>query len=284
MKKNRQIESRNVNFARMSKKPLILITNDDGIHAPGIIALVKVAQKFGDVFVVAPDQPQSGMGHAITINSTIRVEKINAHVGAEAWSCSGTPVDCVKMAVNKLLPRKPDLCLSGINHGANHSINIIYSGTMSAAMEGAIEGIPSIGFSLLNYSIDADFSATQYFCEKIISSVLENGLPQGVCLNVNVPKLRADEIKGVKVCRQAKGTWIEELDERTDPSGRKYYWLTGFFKNFETEVHDTDAWALENGFVSVVPSQFDLTSYSAIKDLNSLSAILPYVLDENKNK
>jgi 5'-nucleotidase len=266
----------------MTQKPLILVTNDDGIHAPGIISLVKVAQKFGDVFVVAPDQPQSGMGHAITINSTIRVEKVNAHENAEAWSCNGTPVDCVKMAVNKLLPRKPALCLSGINHGANHSINIIYSGTMSAAMEGAIEGIPSIGFSLLNYSIDADFSAAEYYSEKIIASVLENGLPEGVCLNVNIPKLHVDEIKGVKICRQAKGTWIEELDERTDPSGRKYYWLTGYFKNFEKDGHDTDAWALESGFVSVVPSQFDLTAYHAMKSLGKMAEIKPKLSDDNQ--
>jgi 5'-nucleotidase len=266
----------------MTHKPLILITNDDGIHAPGIVALVKVAKKFGEVFVVAPDQPQSGMGHAITINSTIRVEKIKAHDGAEAWSCSGTPVDCVKMAVNKLLPRKPVLCLSGINHGANHSINIIYSGTMSAAMEGAIEGIPSIGFSLLNYSINADFSAAEYYCEKIIASALKEGLPEGVCLNVNIPKLHIDEIKGVKVCRQAKGTWVEELDERTDPSGRKYYWLTGYFQNFETKAKDTDVWALDNGFVSVVPSQFDLTAHHAIKQLGKMSEILPRIRNTKK--
>ncbi len=258
----------------MTHKPLILITNDDGIHAPGITSLVKVARKFGDVFVVAPDKPQSGMGHAITINSTIRVQKINAHEGAESWSCSGTPVDCVKMAVNKLLPRKPVLCLSGINHGANHSINIIYSGTMSAALEGAIEGIPSIGFSLLDYSVDADFSASEFYCEKIIASVLEKKMPEGVCLNVNIPKLHLQEINGVKICRQAKGTWVEELDERTDPSGRKYYWLTGFFKNFETDARDTDAWALDHGYVSVVPSQFDLTAHHAIAGLGKMSKII----------
>jgi 5'-nucleotidase len=254
----------------MSQRPLILVTNDDGIHAPGISMLVQVAQKFGDVFVVAPDKPQSGMGHAITINSTIRVDKVNAHPGAESWSCSGTPVDCVKMAVNKLLPRKPALCLSGINHGANHSINIIYSGTMSAAVEGAIEGIPSIGFSLLDYSINADFTAAVLYAEKIVAWSLSHGYPAGVCLNVNIPKLHADEIKGIRVCRQARGTWIEELDERKDPSGRNYYWLTGFFKNFEPEAQDTDAWALANGFISAVPVQFDLTDHAAIKKMNGL--------------
>lgn len=255
----------------MSKKPLILITNDDGIHAPGIIALIEAASKFGEVFVVAPDKPQSGMGHAITINATLRVQKIDDHHGTVAWSCSGTPVDCVKMAISKLLPRKPDLCLSGINHGANHSINIIYSGTMSAAMEGAIEGVPSIGFSLLDYSINADFSGSKVFAEKVIAYVLENGMEKGTCFNVNIPKLLPNEIKGIKVCRQANGTWVEELDVRKDPYGRDYYWLTGDFENFEPDAKDTDAWALENGFVSVVPSQFDMTAHKLIDKLSKLN-------------
>jgi 5'-nucleotidase len=253
----------------MAERPLILVTNDDGIHAPGITALVQVARKFGDVVVVAPDKPQSGMGHAITINSTIRVEKSNAHEGVESWSCSGTPVDCVKMAVNKLLPRKPAICLSGVNHGANHSINIIYSGTMSAALEGAIEGIPSIGFSLLDFSIEADFSAAQAIAEKVIAWVLKDGMPEGVCLNVNIPKLHIDEIKGMRICRQARGTWIEELDERTDPSGRKYYWLTGHFQDFESGTDDTDVWALDNGYVSIVPSQFDLTAHRVLEEMKA---------------
>lgn len=255
------------------QRPFILVTNDDGIYAPGITALVEVASRFGDVVVVAPDKPQSGMGHAITINSTLRVEEVPAHGLTQSWSCSGTPVDCVKMAVNKLLPRKPDLCLSGINHGANHSINIIYSGTMSAAMEGAIEGIPSIGFSLLDNAIGANFSAAKVVAERIIAGVLKQGMPQGVCLNVNIPKLHIDELKGIRVCRQAKATWIEELDQRSDPSGRNYYWLTGYFKNFEPDHDDTDAWALSQGYVSVVPAQFDLTAYKAIQALQNLNSI-----------
>jgi len=256
----------------MKQKPLILITNDDGIHATGIVALVEVALQFGDVFVVAPDKPQSGMGHAITINSTIRVHKSIAHSGAVAWSCSGTPVDCVKMAIIKLLPRKPDLCLSGINHGANHSINIIYSGTMSAAMEGAIEGIPSIGFSLLNYSIDADFTAAKVYCSKVIAYTLEHGMEKGVCLNVNIPNLELDQLMGIKVCRQARGTWEEALDERKDPSGSSYYWLTGKFKSFEPEAEDTDVYALDKGFVSVVPSQFDMTAHQSLLKFEKLSS------------
>jgi 5'-nucleotidase len=243
----------------MAEKPLILVTNDDGIHAPGIRSLVEVAMQFGDVYVVAPDKPQSGMGHAITINSTLRVEQLHIYSGAQNWSCSGTPVDCVKMAINKLLPRKPDLCVSGINHGANHSINIIYSGTMSAAMEGAIEGIPSIGFSLLDYSVEADFSAAKIYAAKVIEWVLKNKLDKG-------------EIKGIKTCRQSAGTWNEELDERTDPSGRKYYWLTGRFENFEPQSTDTDVWALDNGYVSAVPSQIDLTAHQMIQKLNSINS------------
>lgn len=256
----------------MSDKPLILVTNDDGVHSPGISTLVKVALNFGDVYVVAPDKAQSGMGHAITINSTLRVDEVNAHPGTRSWSCTGTPVDCVKMAINKLLPRKPDLCLSGINHGPNHSINVIYSGTMSAAVEGALEGVPSIGFSLMDYSIAADFSASAIICNKIIDWVLKNGLAKGVCLNANIPRLHIDEIKGIKTCRQSGGTWNEELDERTDPSGRNYYWLTGKFENFEPSATDTDVWALENGYVSVVPCHFDLTAYRQLEALKSLDS------------
>ncbi len=255
------------------QQPLILVTNDDGIYAPGITALVEVAKQFGEVVVVAPDKPQSGMGHAITINSTIRVDAVSAHPGATAWSCSGTPVDCVKMAVNKLLPRKPDLCVSGINHGANHSINIIYSGTMSAAIEAAIEEIPSIGFSLLNHSIEADFTAAKAAAAVVIEQVLKNGLPKGVCLNVNIPKLHTDEIKGIRVCRQGRASWIEDLDERTDPSGRTYYWLTGHFESFEPDSDDTDVWALHHGYVSVVPAQFDLTAHSALQTLAGMNSL-----------
>ncbi|MGZ4078195.1 MAG: 5'/3'-nucleotidase SurE, partial [Bacteroidia bacterium] len=176
-----------------------------------------------------------------------------------------TPVDCVKIAVNKILHRKPDLCVSGINHGSNMSINVIYSGTMSAAVEGAIEGIPSIGFSLLDETIGADFSVSKKVVKKIALKVLEKGLPAGVCLNVNIPKSKADEIKGIKICRQAKANWVEELDERKDPSGKPYFWLTGKFDNFDKGQKDTDVWALENNYVSVVPTQFDMTSYPAIK-------------------
>ncbi|MDQ3048144.1 MAG: 5'/3'-nucleotidase SurE [Bacteroidota bacterium] len=252
---------------KTKKRPLILITNDDGVTAPGIAALVEVMKTIGDIMVIAPDKPQSGMGHAITINSTIRINKVNVYGVMEEYSCSGTPVDCVKIAMNKLLKRKPDLCVSGINHGSNMSINVIYSGTMSAAVEGSIESIPSIGFSLCDESIDADFSAAKKIVKTIALGVLKNGLPKDVCLNVNIPKSKYEELKGIKVCRQARANWIEELDERKDPAGKPYFWLTGKFDNFDKGKKDTDVWALENNYVSIVPTQFDMTAHPAIKEI-----------------
>lgn len=259
-----------INRSAKIKKPLILITNDDGITAPGISALVEVMRTLGDVIVVAPDKPQSGMGHAITINSTLRINKVKVYGVLEEYSCSGTPVDCVKIAVNKIMKRKPDLCVSGINHGTNMSINVIYSGTMSAAIEGAIENIPSIGFSLCDNSIDADFSTAKKVVKTIAQNVLKKGLPKNVCLNVNIPQLKYDELKGIKVCRQARANWIEELDERKDPSGNQYFWLTGKFENYDAKKKDTDVWALDNGYVSVVPTQFDMTAHKAIKEIEKM--------------
>ncbi len=253
----------------MKKKPLILVTNDDGISAPGIRALISVMKELGDVVVVAPDSPQSATGHAITINNTLFINKIDIDpdIGTE-YSCSGTPVDCVKFAVNEILHRKPDLCVSGVNHGSNSSINVIYSGTLSAAVEAGIEGIPAIGFSLLDYNWNADFEPVKPFIKRITEQVIENGLPEGVILNVNFPKLKEKDIKGMKVCRQAKAMWTEKFDKRTNPQGRDYYWLTGEFVNLDNG-EDTDEWALENGYISVVPVQFDLTAHHAIQQLNS---------------
>jgi 5'-nucleotidase len=250
-------------------KPLILITNDDGIVAPGIRALIAVMKEIGEVVVVAPDSPQSAMGHAITINNTLKLERVHIDNEIEReYSCSGTPVDCVKIAVNEVLKRKPDLCVSGINHGSNSSINVIYSGTMSAAVEAGIEGIPAIGFSLLDYSWDADFEPIKKHLKKIALEVLHNGLPEGVVLNVNFPKLSQEAIKGIKICRQAKAMWQEEFDKRTNPQGKEYYWLTGKFVN-QDKGTDTDEWALENGYISIVPVQFDLTAHHAIQSLNT---------------
>jgi len=254
---------------KMSKKPLILVTNDDGINAPGIRALITVMNTIGDVVVVAPDSPQSGMGHAITLNATLYSKEVHLDNGPQKeFSCSGTPADCVKLAIREMLDRTPDICVSGINHGSNASINVIYSGTMSAAIEAGIEGIPAIGFSLLDYSWDANFEASKPIVKKITEHVLQHGLPNGVVLNVNIPNIPGEQIKGIKICRQAKANWVEEFDKRKTPQGQDYYWLTGKFVNLDGGK-DTDEWALENGYVSLVPAQFDLTAHHFIKDLNN---------------
>lgn len=250
---------------KKSNQPVILVTNDDGITAPGIYNLVEAVKDLGKVVVVAPDKPQSGMGHAITIGQPLRLHSVNTYFdGIESYQCSGTPVDCVKLAVDKILHRKPDLCLSGINHGANHSINVIYSGTMSAAVEAAIESIPSVGFSLLDYSIEADFTAARKYARMIVQQMLKHKPDKHTVLNVNFPPVAPDLIKGVRLCRQAYAKYEEDFVERDDPNGRKYYWLTGKFVNFD-KGRDTDVWALKNNYVSVVPVQFDLTNYT-LKD------------------
>ncbi|NOQ92562.1 MAG: 5'/3'-nucleotidase SurE [Flavobacteriaceae bacterium] len=253
----------------MQKKPLILVTNDDGIMAPGIRALISVMNEIGDVVVVAPDSPQSGMGHAITLDSTIYCDAVTNDEGDQLeYRCSGTPADCVKMAVSEILNKKPDLCVSGINHGSNSSINVIYSGTMSAAIEAGIEGIPAIGFSLLDFSWNANFEVLKKDIKKITLQVLQNSLPDGIVLNVNFPKLENKKFKGIKICRQARANWVEEFDKRTNPQGKEYYWLTGKFVNLD-HGEDTDVWALENDYISVVPVHFDLTAHHYIQKLNS---------------
>jgi len=253
-------------MAKAKNKPVILITNDDDITSPGIRSLVEAVSDLGKVVVVAPDRPQSGMGHAITIGSPLRLNKMKIFGEIEAWQTSGTPVDCVKLAVDKILHRKPDICLSGINHGANHSINVIYSGTMSAAMEASIEGIPSIGFSLLDYRYEADFTASKQVVHKIVKKLLEEKMEKHLLLNVNIPAIPPEEIKGIKICKQAYAKYEEDFDERLDPHGKKYYWLTGVFKNFD-KGKDTDVWALQHNYVSVVPVQFDLTNYTLKQQL-----------------
>jgi len=249
------------------KKPLILICNDDGVTAPGIQSLIEAVRDLGEIMVVAPDKPQSGTGHGITLNATLRMQKIREEEGLKVYSCSGTPVDCIKLAIFKM-EMKPAIILSGINHGSNASINVIYSGTMSAAVEGALENVPSIGFSLLDHSIDADFTAAKGIARQISIKAIEEGLPKGVCLNVNIPKLHAEEIEGIKVCRQAKGNWEEEFEARKDPMGNEYFWLTGTFNN-QDHGEDTDIWALENNYVSVVPVQHDLTAHTALSEINN---------------
>ena len=255
-----------------NKEKIILVTNDDGIFAAGLHNLVEAVRDLGRVYVVAPDSPQSGKGHAVTLRKPLWFNRVDTFGEIEAWESSGTPVDCVKWAKNVLLKNKTiDLCVSGINHGANYSINIIYSGTMSAAMEAAFEGIHSVGFSLLDFSPDADFTEAKKSAAEISRFVLAQKPDphQPLLLNVNIPALPAHQIKGTKVCRQAHARWVEEFKEAHDPQGNKYYWLAGEFVNLD-RGQDTDVKALEDGYISVVPCQFDLTRYEAFDQLTEL--------------
>lgn len=252
-----------------NKRPLILVTNDDGIVAPGIKALVEVASQLGEVVVVAPDSPQSGQGHAITLELPLRLRKVDPFNGLEAYECSGTPADCVKLGRNIVLKgRTIDLCVSGINHGSNSSINVIYSGTMSAAMEASLYGVNSIGFSLLNFSYDADFTEAKRVARSLMEKSLEKKFPGCSLLNVNIPDL--EKVNGIKICRQGKGQWVEDFQESEDPRGQKYYWMTGKFET-DDDQEGSDIHALRNGFVSVVPTGHDLTIHSSIDKLDYLA-------------
>jgi 5'-nucleotidase len=251
-----------------AEKPLILISNDDGITAPGLRVLVEEMSAIGEVVVVAPDKPQSAMGHAITVMQPLRLKESDIFGSVKAFECSGTPADCVKLALDKVCERRPDIMVSGINHGPNYSINVIYSGTMSAAVEAAIDGVQAIGFSLCDYSHDADFSHCREHVRHIASTLLKNPLPYGTLLNVNIPK--TDKVNGIKICRQAGAKYAENFDERKDPSGKTYYWMTGKFINLDPEDNDTDLWAIDHDFVSVVPTKFDLTSNSFIQHLRNI--------------
>jgi len=251
-----------------SREPLILISNDDGYRAKGLEALIQMAKPLGRVVVVAPSEGRSGMSHAITIKDPLRIRRQKRTDDVELYSVNGTPVDCIKLAMSQVLKTTPDIILSGVNHGSNSSVSVFYSGTMGAAIEGCLYGIPSIGFSLLDFMPDADFTGAVEYGKPIIESVLANGLKRGVCLNVNFPAIPAEEIKGVRVCRQNMGTWREEFDKRTDPRGIDYYWLTGYFHNEEPEATDTDEYALANGYVSVVPIRADLTDMAEVETLS----------------
>ena len=250
----------------MSERPLILVTNDDGIYARGLRELVEVMHLFGDVIVISSEISMSGKSCAITVDQPLRAVPVERIHGSLTYKSNGTPVDSVKLSFNTLLERKPDYVVSGINHGANSSISVIYSGTMGAAIEGSLHGVPSIGFSLDDYSSDADFSKAKIIVAKVFQSVLENGLPPFTCLNVNIPQGRP---KGIKVCRQTHGKWVEEFEKRTDPHGRDYHWLSGYFKNFEEESTETDIYALKNNFAAVVPVTVDMTCYKTLELLQN---------------
>jgi 5'-nucleotidase len=249
-------------------KPKILVTNDDSVDAPGIRKLISIMRKLGDVIVVAPDKPQSGMGHAITVATPLRLKKICVEENYQEYSCNGTPVDCVKIAEKAILHGKPDLIVSGINHGSNASVNVVYSGTIAAALEGCIEGVKSIGFSLDDYSWGADFSHVDEYIEKICKEVLRKGLPEYTCLNVNLPVNNGNQINGIKICRQARARWDEAFDARKDPHNRDYYWLTGVFFT-DDHAEDTDQWALKNNYIAIVPLHFDLTAYHNLKTISA---------------
>lgn len=252
-----------------SSKPLILITNDDGINAPGIRFLADVASGYGDVVIIAPLEGMSGMGHAITIKTPLRYKELSHNGNFLQFAVDGTPVDCVKIALRKILKRKPDLLLSGVNHGSNASVNVIYSGTMAAAFEGAMAGIPSVGFSLLDYDHGADLEPLKPFVETIIENTIQKGLPDNVCLNVNFPSVKPpDEIKGIRLCRQALGFWQEDFEERLDPHAQPYFWLRGDFVRVD-HGEDTDLAALEKGWVSMVPVHFDFTAHNTMKDFQN---------------
>lgn len=253
----------------MNRKIQILISNDDGVNAKGLQCLIEVAREFGEVTVVAPHEAMSGMSHAITIKTPLRTKKLVEDEDLKVYSCHGTPVDCIKLAFNHILGRRPDLVLSGINHGSNTSSSVVYSGTMAAAMEGAVNLVPSVGFSLMSYEPDADFSEAKKIARKIISRVLSEGLEEGVCLNVNIPEMNGEPVKGIRVVRQAKGFWKEEFDRRMDPHKGEYFWLTGYYHNVEPDSDDTDEFVLKQNYASVVPITIDLTAYRVLNTLKN---------------
>lgn len=248
-------------------KPLILITNDDGIKARGLYYLADCVKEMGDVYIVAPDLVQSGKSSAMTMLNPLRITQHPYYNGAKVFSVNGTPVDCVKLALHAIVPQRPQLLLSGINHGSNAGNNVIYSGTMGAAFETCMLGIPSIGYSYLSHSPEADFTNTRRFIEDITAKVLQQGLPEGVCLNVNFPK---GEINGAKVVRAARGYWTEEFEQYLDPIGKPFYWLSGRFKNAEPDAADTDCYWLERGYASIVPSRADQSALDVIEEIKGI--------------
>lgn len=264
------IRNENIDNNDMNTQRLILVTNDDGYASRGLAAAIEVARTFGRVVVVAPETPQSGMSQAITMHHPLFLRRVRQEEGVEVYALSGTPVDCVKMAFDHLLrEERIDLVISGINHGSNSAVNILYSGTMGAAIEGSFYGCPAVGLSVDDHSADADFEAAVFFGRQIVGDILRAPVATPLCLNVNVPVGKPAELKGVRLCRQNRGFWREEFFHRQDPSGRDYFWLTGDFVNTEPEATDTDEWALAHGWVSVVPVHTDLTDYRQTEQLRA---------------
>jgi len=247
------------------ERPLILISNDDGYQAKGINSLVEMVSPLGDIVVCAPDGPRSGFSCAFSATTPLKLELRDKREGVEVWSCNGTPTDCVKMALARIVDRRPDIVLGGINHGDNASVNSHYSGTMGVVMEGCMKYIPSVAYSLCDHDEQADFEPLRPYIEKMTRYVLDKGLPVGTCLNVNFPLLAS--FKGVRVCRMAHGSWLNEVTTCHHPRGYDYYWMVGHYQNDEAEAVDTDRWALDHGYVAITPTTFDVTAYEAIEQL-----------------
>lgn len=246
-----------------NKRPLILISNDDGYAAKGINSLIEYVRGFGDIIVCAPESARSGFSCAFSSEQPLRLSLKREEEHLQVWACNGTPVDCVKIAISQLCDRLPSIIISGINHGNNASVNTHYSGTMGVAREGCMKGIPSVAFSLCNYSADADFSATKRMIKIITGRVMEDGLPKNVCLNVNFPDCKT--FMGTKVCRMCNGIWENELVKEHHPRGYDYYWMVGEFRDTEPDATDTDEWALANGYVAITPTTIDITDYQAVE-------------------
>jgi 5'-nucleotidase len=240
---------------------LFLVTNDDGLYAAGLKTLLEVIEEIGKVVLVSTMESQSGMSQALTVKTPLRVKLLEENDKHRIYACNGTPTDSVKLAINQLLERAPDFVVAGINHGANASVSVLYSGTMAAALEGCLYGICSVGFSLNSFSPAADFSVCREYIRIVMKKLESEPLPPGICLNVNVPAVTAEKIKGIKICRQSRGNWKEEFEKRKDPMGKTYYWLTGIFQNHEPDATDTDEWALDHDYVSVVPVSVDMTAH-----------------------
>ena len=249
------------------KRPLLLISNDDGYQAKGIRELVEMVSDLGDIIVCAPESARSGFSCAFSAMTPLKLQLREKRKGVEIWSCNGTPVDCVKMALAEIVPRTPDMVIGGINHGDNASVNVHYSGTMGVTLEGCMKYIPSVAYSLCDHRDDANFDPLRPLVRTITMRVLEEGLPMGVCLNVNFPLV--PEYKGVRVCRMAKGTWGQEVVRCAHPRGYDYWWMVGKYTNDEPTVTDTDNWALANGYVAITPTQTDVTAYTAIDNIKS---------------
>lgn len=249
----------------MTRKPLLLLSNDDGFDAKGIKELMNVLRPLADLIVVAPSGPRSGSAGAITSQVPLKCTLVSKEQGLVVYKCTGTPVDCVKLALHSIVPHMPDMIIGGINHGDNSSVNVHYSGTMGVVIEGCLKGVPSVGFSLCNHAPDADFSVALPYVRRIVENVLSEGLPVGVCLNVNFPDVK--DLKGVRVCRQTDGSWTSEFVEREHPHGGKYYWMTGVYINNEPDAEESDHWALDHGYVAVTPTKIDVTAYEQMERL-----------------